>query len=159
MSRHSERQAARPRRKKRVDLAVELRVGENGLDHAGASAVERGAGGCGKGAAHEGVEAAVPARAAAFALLGVGRDEDCQAVSGECLHLDLMPVTASSAHHVRRLLDAGGVQLAAGGVDERPELAEVGRRVGQLSGDRRGMRAVCMFNAPAASRLGWKLES
>jgi hypothetical protein len=38
-----------------------------------------------------------------------------------------MPVTGIGEHHARRTLDTDGAQLAAGGIDERPELPEVGR--------------------------------
>ena len=70
-----------------------------------------------------------------MALVGVGRNEDRDAVGGQRLHLDLVPVAGVGEHHIGRPLDPGGDQLAAGRVDERPELPEVCRGVRQLRGD------------------------
>ncbi|MEA2240671.1 MAG: hypothetical protein QOD24_227 [Solirubrobacteraceae bacterium] len=54
-----------------IDAAVELRVGEDGLDDCLALAVELAAAFCGEDTAHERVGAAVPAGAGALAALGV----------------------------------------------------------------------------------------
>src|SRR5829696_90984 len=59
-----------------VAAAVELGVAEDGLDHALAPGVELAARLGGEDSAHERVEPALPARALAFALVGVGRNED-----------------------------------------------------------------------------------
>jgi hypothetical protein len=75
-----------------VAAAVELRVGKDGLDHALALGVKAAAAVAIKHPAHEAIEAAVPARAAALALAGVGRDQDRHAAIDDRLHLHLVPV-------------------------------------------------------------------
>src|SRR5688500_7449598 len=62
MSRHSDRHAALARREA-VALAVELRFGEDRLDHARASAIKRRTGRLCQDAAHERVKAAAPSLA------------------------------------------------------------------------------------------------
>src|SRR5215213_6650999 len=62
------------------DSAVELDLAEDGLDGDLSLAVEGPPFGCGEHAAHEVVEAAVPAGPGAFAQSAVGRNQDLHAV-------------------------------------------------------------------------------
>ena len=57
--------------------------------------------------------------------LGVGRDEHLDAAVGDALHLLAVPVASVGQQHLRRLGDAGGRQLALGGVEHRLEVSEV----------------------------------
>jgi hypothetical protein len=76
--------------------------------------------------AHERVAAAVPAGSPAAAFVGVGRDEDLDALAHERVNLLAVPVAGVGEHGSRRLSDAGGGELGAGLVDHRAHLAEVG---------------------------------
>src|SRR5215211_5661707 len=62
------------------DRAVELDLAEDRLDGDLALAVERPPFGCSEDAAHDVVEAAVPAGSGAFAQSAVGREQDVDAV-------------------------------------------------------------------------------
>ena len=109
-----------------VDPAVELRVGEDRLDHGVAAAVERAAVVGREHAAHERVQTAVPARAGAPALAGVGRDQHHAAAAGEALDRFAVPVARVGEHDLGRVSHPGGCQLGFGGGDHRFELPEVG---------------------------------
>jgi hypothetical protein len=89
----------------------------------------------GKDSAHEFVEAAVPAWAGAFAALGVGRDQHCDAAIDDALHLLLMPVAGVAEQHPRDIGDAGCHEFALGGVEHRFEVSEVRRDRHDFGGD------------------------
>ena len=97
--------------------------------------VERGALVGGQDATHEGVKPAVPAWPCARALVGVRRNKDRRSLSGQALHLDVVPVAGVGENHLGRLLDARSRELVAGRGDHRFELAEVGRGDVHLGGD------------------------
>src|SRR5215210_9402578 len=99
-----------------VDAAVELGVGKDRLDDRLALAVELAAALAGEDSAHERIRAAVPTWAGAFAAFGVGRDQHRNAAIDDPLHLLLVPIARIGKQHLRNLRDAGGVQLALGGV-------------------------------------------
>src|ERR671911_607956 len=100
--------------------AVVFGLAEDGLDHRLSSPVELAAALAGQHAAHEGVVAARPAGPRGLAFAGVGRDEHLAAPGDRALHLALMPVAGVGEDHPGKLVDAGGLQLAAGGVADPP---------------------------------------
>src|SRR6185436_1183705 len=110
-----------------VAAAVELDVGKDRFDHALALGVKTAAAIALKDAAHERVRAAVPARARALALAGVGRDEDLHAATDERVHLDVMPVAGVGKHDLGNRVDPDPGQLGVGGADHRFEVSEIGR--------------------------------
>src|SRR5205085_2181371 len=85
--------------------------------HRLAFGVELAAGVGGQDAAHERVETAVPAGPRVGAFLGVGRDQDGEAVAEQAFHLDVVPVAGVGEHDIGRVLDACGAQLSLGGAD------------------------------------------
>ena len=97
VSRHSDRAAARPRRKKRSTPRLNL-VSANTGNHALAFGVERAGLVGGQDAPHERAEPAVPARPRAGALVGVGGNEDRHSVTGEAFDLDFVPVAGVGQH-------------------------------------------------------------
>jgi hypothetical protein len=125
MRRHSERQAARPRRAKRSMRRLNLVLAKTGSISCWALGVERGANVGRENAAHEGVAPAVPARAGVVALAGVGRDQDGDIAHGKFVHLDVVPVAGVGDDDLERVVDPGGVQLALGRGDHRLQVPEV----------------------------------
>jgi hypothetical protein len=101
-------------------------VGEDGFDHALALGVELAAEVGGEQAPHERVKAAVPARAGALALAGVGRDQHPDSAVDQAVHLGLMPIAGVGDHHVRPRGDARGREVGLGRGDHRFEVPEVG---------------------------------
>src|SRR3954452_18192383 len=75
-----------------VQAAVELRLGEDGLDHWLAVAVELAAALAGEDSAHEVVVAALPVAPGCAAAAGVGWNEDLDAAVDDVLHLLAVPV-------------------------------------------------------------------
>lgn len=102
-----------------IDAAVELRVGEDGLDELLAFGVERGADIGRKDAAHEGVAPAVPAGSGVGAFTGVRGDQDGDVLGGEFVHLDVVPVAGVGDDNLERISDSSGVQFALAGGDHR----------------------------------------
>ena len=97
--------------------------------------VELAGGRGGQDVSHEGVAPAVPAWSGAAAFVGVGRDEDLDALAHESVDLFAVPVAGIGEHDCRASGDAGGGQFAAGVVDHRAHLAEVRRADRDLGGD------------------------
>jgi hypothetical protein len=118
-----------------IDAAVELRVGEDGLDHRLTLTVELATALSGEDPAHERVKAAVPAGPRALATRGVGRDQHLDAAVDDVLHLLLVSVAGVGEQDRRVVRHAGGVQLAVGGVEHRLEVPEVRRRGHHFGGD------------------------
>ena len=56
---------------------------------------------------------------------GVGRDQHLNPAVDDAFHLLPVPVTGVREQHLGRVVDAGGVQLALGGVEHRLEMTEV----------------------------------
>src|SRR3954469_9328797 len=115
--------------------AVVFGLAEDGLDHRLAAAVELAAALAGQDAAHEGVVAAGPARPWRLAFAGVGWDEHLSAGGVRAFHLALMPVAGVGEDDAGRLVDAGVLHLAAGGVEHRLEVAEVAAGGHDLGGE------------------------
>jgi len=118
-----------------VAAPVEFRVGEDRLDHALAFGVETAAVVGVEHAAHEGVKAAVPARAGALALAGVGQDQHLHAAADDRIHLHVMPVAGVGEHDLWERVDPDGGEPSRGRVDHWFQLPEVGRVDGPLGGD------------------------
>ena len=90
--------------------------------------------GRGEHAAHEVLEASVPAGPGAFAQAAVGRHEDLHAVRNDVLDLALVPVARVGEHDLRvaEPLPASSRRVA---FHHRFEVAEVGSLDGDLGGD------------------------
>jgi hypothetical protein len=120
---------------KAIQATVELGLGEHRLDELLSLSIELAAVVGVEHPAHEGVEATVPAGSRRLASAGVRRDQHPDAVGDDAFHLVLVPIAGVREHDLRILGDAGGVKLAAGRVEDRFEMAEVGRVDGDLGGD------------------------
>ena len=104
----------------------------------GKGEISSGANGCRRGGrcqaaavagqrfAHLVVAAAVPVAPRGSAAAGVGRDENLDAALGDPLHLLAVPVAGVGQQHRGQRVDAGGRELALGGVEHRLEVSEVG---------------------------------
>ena len=66
------------------------------------------------------IEPAAPAGTGLFAPVGVGGDQDLDALVDECLDRVVLPVASVTEHKPRRVIDAGSFELLAGGA--RPSI-------------------------------------
>ena len=117
-----------------IEAAVELRIREHRLDGFLSSSVERFAEFGLQDGAHEYVGTAVPAWPGAFAFVGVGWDENRDALADDLLHLLLVPVAGVGDDHAGLLGDASRFEFLQCRVDHWAEMPEVGAGV-DLSGD------------------------
>lgn len=78
-----------------------------------------------QGAAHEVIQAAVPARPCSAAFAGVRRDQRRDVTQHKLVHLRLMPVARVGDDDLQLLADAGLLQLALRRRDHRLKTAEV----------------------------------
>lgn len=117
-----------------VDLAIEFRLSEDGLDHRLSAPVKTAAVVVGEHSSHVRVDAALPAGPRRFSPARVRRDQDLDAAIDDRLHLLVMPVAGVGQHDTRCVFDARASELALGGVDHRLEVPEVAARDHHLSG-------------------------
>ena len=115
--------------------AVELGVGEHRLDELLSLSVELAAAVGVQDAAHERVEAAVPARPGALRRLESGGISTWMPSATMRSICSLVPVAGVGDDNVRRVGDADGLSSLRGGVEHRFEVPEVGRVDRDLGGD------------------------
>jgi hypothetical protein len=119
---------------KAIEATVEPGVGEHRLDELLPPSIELAAVVGVEHPAHERIQAAVPARSRDRASAGQA-GQDLDAVGGDALHLILVSAAGVGEHDLGGVGDAGAVKLATGRVEDRLEVAEVGRVDGDLGGD------------------------
>jgi hypothetical protein len=110
-------------------------LGEDGLGHWLAPAVELAAALAGEDSSHEVLVAAFPVASRGPPPTGVGRDQYLDATVDDVLHLFAVPVAGVGQQHRGWFIDVGRLRFALGGVEHRLEMSEVGADGFDLGGE------------------------